>query len=77
MAEVWNKTQELIGVFFKEGSLGLTRNGESFESVTVNYFKKSLPIILYAFFLKIPLGIVKGMFDFRMNNSRLVPVGGG
>lgn len=77
VAEVWNKTQELIGVFLKEGTLGLTRNGESFESVTGDYFKKSLPIILSAFILAIPLGIAKGMFDFRMKNSRLVPVGGG
>lgn len=77
LAEVWNKTQELIGMVIKEGTLGLTRNGESFESVTQDFFERSIPIIFSAFILAIPLGIAKGMFDFRTKNSRLVPVGGG
>ena len=77
LGAVWDKMQELVKFLFSEGTLGMTKHGESFESVTLEFFKKSLPIIISAFILAIPLGIAKGMFDFRTKHTRLVPMGSG
>lgn len=67
----------LIKAGLTEGSLGTTHDGMSYESVVAEYFKKSLPIIGSAFLIAIPLGMAKGIFDFRKKNGPLAPVGNG
>lgn len=63
------KMQDLILLAASEGSLGITRNGEPFEAVVGTYVYKSIPIIITAFALAIPLGIAKGIFDYRKKNT--------
>ncbi|MEH7443622.1 ABC transporter permease subunit [Bacillus sp. JJ1122] len=74
---VFVKMKELIMSAISEGSLGTTRNFESFESVVQDFFKRSLPIIVTAFVAAIPLGLAKGIFDFRNKKGALAPIGNG
>lgn len=67
--EIFMKMQDLILLAASEGSLGITRNGEPFEAVVGTYVYKSIPIIITAFALAIPLGIAKGIFDYRKKNT--------
>jgi oligopeptide transport system permease protein len=67
--EIVRNMQDLILLAASEGSLGITRNGEPFEAVVVTYVYKSIPIIITAFALAIPLGIAKGIFDYRKKNT--------
>lgn len=77
MDDVWKKIKELTLLVISEGSLGTTRNFESYESVVQDFFMKSLPIIFSAFIFAIPLGSAKGIFDFRNKKGALAPIGTG
>lgn len=77
MDDVWKKIKELTLLVIWEGSLGTTRNFESYESVVQDFFMKSLPIIFSAFIFAIPLGSAKGIFDFRNKKGALAPIGTG
>jgi len=75
--DVLTKMKELTWLVISEGSLGTTRNFESFESVVQDFFIKSLPIIISAFAVAIPLGMAKGIFDFCNKKGTLAPIGTG
>ncbi|MEH7383834.1 ABC transporter permease subunit [Bacillus sp. JJ1521] len=60
-----------------EGSLGATKNKEPYEQIVLEYFPRSLSVIVTAFLLAITLGIAKGVFDYRNRYTYLNFLGTG
>ena len=75
--EIVRRMHSLVHLAMSEGSLGITRNGEPFETVVKTYVSKSIPVIVTSFALAVPLGIAKGIFDYRKKNGPLTSIGNG
>jgi oligopeptide transport system permease protein len=73
--------QNLIHFFegiWERQSLGTSSSGRmTVEETIARDFPKSLYIILTAFFISIPLGVCKGIFDFRNANRKRSILGHG
>ncbi|KEZ48617.1 MULTISPECIES: ABC transporter permease subunit [Metabacillus] len=61
-------SENLTGFFLdiiREKSFGLTKYERSAEDEAVLYFSRSLKVIVFAFFLSLSLGILKGIYDAK------------
>lgn len=61
--------------FFHHGSLGKDKYGIPVGSVIAEYLPRSLLIIFTAFVISLPLGILKGIFDFRSDHKKIGAIG--
>jgi len=77
ISENWEAIRQLMLNAWNEGSLGTTKNGESFEAIVLEYFPRSLLVIITAFFLAVTFGIAKGIFDYRNRYTYLNMLGTG
>lgn len=77
VSDSWDTIRQLISNVQTEGSLGTTKNGEFYEEIVLEYFPRSLSVIVTAFMLAIALGIGKGIFDYRNRYTSLNFLGTG
>lgn len=77
VSDSWDTIRQLISNAQAEGSLGTTKNGELYEEIVLEYFPRSLSVIVTAFLLAIALGIGKGIFDYRNRYTSLNFLGTG
>lgn len=77
VSDSWDTIRQLISNVQTEGSLGTTKNGELYEEIVLEYFPRSLTVIVTAFLLAIALGIGKGIFDYRNRYTSLNFLGTG
>ena len=77
VSDSWDTIRQLISNVQTEGSLGTTKNGELYEEIVLEYFPRSLSVIVTAFLLAIALGIGKGIFDYRNRYTSLNFLGTG
>lgn len=77
----WSQYRNNLSLFFTdlffEGDLGQTLYGDSVVAEGMEYMTKSLLLIGIAFLLSIPLGIAKGIMDFRHVNRKTNLLGNG
>ena len=77
VSDSWETIKHFTSNFQTEGSLGATKNKEPFEEIVLEYFPRSLSVIVTAFLLAIALGIGKGIFDYRNRFTSLNFLGTG
>ncbi len=77
VSDSWETIKQFISNFQTEGSLGATKNKEPFEEIVLEYFPRSLSVIVTAFLLAITLGMAKGIFDYRNRYTYLNVLGTG
>jgi oligopeptide transport system permease protein len=77
----WELYTEKVSSFFlgvwENQSLGESRYGNSVEEEIMRYVPRSLWLIISAFIICIPLGILKGIYDYKKTNSRYNVLGNG
>ncbi|WP_077619964.1 ABC transporter permease subunit [Bacillus sinesaloumensis] len=77
LSESWEAIKHLMSAIQTEGSLGATRHGESFEEIVLEYFPRSLSVIITAVFLAVTCGMAKGLFDYHNRYTYLNILGTG
>lgn len=77
----WSEYGQNIGQFFsgvwENKSLGQSRHKYSVEFELKYYMSRSIYLIITAFLISIPLGLLKGIYDYRQMHSRHYILGHG
>jgi oligopeptide transport system permease protein len=77
----WSEYGDNIGQFFsgawENKSLGQTRHRYTVEFELQHYMSRSIYLIVTAFLVSIPLGLLKGIYDYRKTHTRKNILGNG